>query len=180
MTRHGQSVRPRHVPGYAEAVAAGLTPPRPLHAPSLLPGPTAHQALVRCGVALVAAAALAAIGFLIAPTNGRGQLTVLGALTVPVTTAAVVGVVVLAVRRFRRILLAELGAGYVTITLHQGMLWSAHRSGLRGPSSVVAWAWDGVWVLAPSGRVVSAPDPDVEPPGFYPSPSTPGRLELWT
>lgn len=57
VTGHDRSPRPRDVPGYAEAVAAGLTPARPTEPPALLPGLTAHGALVRCGAALAATAA---------------------------------------------------------------------------------------------------------------------------
>lgn len=103
-----------------------------------------------------------------------GQLLmVLGA-----TAAGIV--VVTAIGRFRRVLLSELAVGYVTNTFHQGLFWFVDGPGPRVGNPVVGWVWHGVWVLDSSGRVVSEPDPEVEPPGFYPSPNRAGSLELWT
>lgn len=173
------SLRPRDVTGYEQAVTAGLTPARPSHPPSLLPGTTAHRALVQCGFALGGAAVLIVIALALGPESG-GQASMRDLLTVLGAALAGLVVVLLAVGRFRRALLAELAAGYVTTTFHQGLLWFAARPGPRVGNDVVGWRWDGLWVLDGSGRVVSAPSPEVEPPGFYPSPNQPGRLELWT
>lgn len=179
MAGHVRSPRPREVPGYAEAVAAGLTPARPPRPPSLRPGTTAHQALVRCGVTLAGAAALVAVAIALGPSDG-GQATAPGVAMVLGAAAAGVVAVVAAIRRFRRALLAELAAGYVTTTFHQGLFWFVHRPGPVVGNDVVGWVWAGVWVLDSSGNVVSAPDPDVDPPGMYPSPNRPGQQELWT
>lgn len=176
---HVRSPRPRDVPGYAAAVTAGLTPARPSRPPSLLPGTTAHQALVRCGIAVCVAAVLVALAVSVGPASG-GQASLPQLLLVLGATGAGIAVVVAAVGRFRRVLLAELAAGYVTTTFHQGLFWFVDRPGPRVGNDVVGWVWDGVWVLHPSGRVVSPPDPEVDPPGFYPSPNRAGRLELWT
>lgn len=176
---HVPSPWPRDVQGYAEAVTAGRTPARPSRPPSLLPGKTAHRALVECGFVLCGAAVLVAIAVSLGPESG-GQLSV-GQLAT-VLGATLVGVVALAkaLGRFRRRLLTELAAGYVTTTFTQGTFWFADRPGPRVGNDVVGWLWDGVWVLDPSGRVVSAPRPEVGPPGFWPSPNRPGRLGLWT
>jgi hypothetical protein len=179
MDGHVWSRRPRDVPGYAQAVTAGLTPARPSRPPALLPGTTAHRALRHCGLALGVAAVLLVLALSSGPESG-GQASFAQLLTVLGTTAAGLVLVLLAVRRFRRALLAELAAGYVTTTFHQGLFWFAKQPGPRVGNDVVGWDWDGVWVLDPSGGVLSSPDPDVEPPGFYPSPNSPGRLELWT
>lgn len=179
MARYVRSPRPREVPGFAAAAAAGVTPPRPSRPPSLLPGPTAHQALVRCGVVLAGAAALVAVAVAVGPTDHH-QATVTALLLMLGATALGIGAIIAAVRRFRRALLAELAAGYTTTTFYQGLFWMVQGPGPKVGSDFVAWCWDGVWVLTSAGGVVSAPDPDVDPPGFYPSPNSPGQLELWT
>ena len=179
MAGHMRSPRPRDVPGYAGAVTAGLTPARPSRPPSLLPGTTAHRALVHCGVAGCLAAVLIAVAVSLGPESG-GQASLPQLLMVLGATGVGIAVVVAAIGRFRRVLLAELAAGYVTTTFHQGLFWFVSRPGPRVGNDVVGWVWDGVWVLDSSGRVISEPDPDVDPPGFYPSPNRPGRLELWT
>ena len=179
MAGHMLSPRPRDVPGYTEAVAAGLTPARPSRPPSLLPGTTSHRALVRCGVALGVAAVLVAVAIVRGPSDG-GQATVSDLAMVLGATVLGIVVVIAAVRRFRKVLLAELAAGYVTTTFHQGLFWFVDRPGPTVGNDVVGWVWDGVWVLDSSGSVVSPPDRDVDPPGMYPSPNRPGQLELWT
>jgi hypothetical protein len=65
--------------------------------------------------------------------------------------------------------LEELEHGYTTLTLRRPGLGRA------------AWDYSGAWVLdGTTGAVRSVPDPEREPPGFYPSPHRPGALELWT
>ena len=179
MAGHIRSPRPRDVPGFAEAAAAGVTPPRPSRSPSLLPGTTAHSALVGCGVVLVGAAAIVAVAIAVGPTKGN-QATVPALLMMLGATAVGIGAMIAAIRRFRRALLAELAAGYVTTTFYQGLFWMVNGLGPRAGDDVVGWVWDGVWVLNSAGGVVSAPDPDVDPPGFYPSPNRTGQFELWT
>ncbi len=179
MSGYVRSPRPRDVPGFAEAVAAGVTPSRPSQPPSLLPGTSAHQALVRCGVVLAGAAALVAAAVAFGPTKGSHE-TVSSLLILLGATAVGIGAMIAAIRRFRRVLLAELAAGYVTTTFYQGLFWMAQGPGPRVGNDVVGWVWDGVWVLTSAGDVVASPDPAVDPPGFYPSPNTPSQLELWT
>lgn len=179
MAGHVRSPRPRDVPGFAEATAAGVTPARPSRPPSLLPGTTSHQALVRCGVVLAGAALLVAAAIALGPENG-GQATVPALAMMLGATAVGIAAVVVAIRRFRRVLLAELAAGYVTTTFHQGLFWVVNSPGPTWGNDVVGWVWDGVWVLTSAGSVVSGPDPNVDPPGLYPSPNRPGQLELWT
>lgn len=173
------SPRPRDVPGFAEAAAAGSTPRRPLRPPPLLPGTTAHQAFVRCGV-LLAGATLVVVTVTFGGDND-GSLTVWEVAMMLAMTAIGVAVVVGAgIGPFRRVLLAELAAGYVTTTFHQGLFWFVRGPGSARDNDGVGWVWDGVWVLTSAGSVVSTPDPDVDPPGFYPSPNEAGQLELWT
>lgn len=179
MAGHVRSPRPRDVPGYAEAAAAGLSPARPSRPPSPLPGTTSHQALIRCGVVLAGAAALVVAALVVGPEEG-GQATVREAAIMLGATAVGVIAVIAAVGRFRRVLLSELGAGYVTCTFHQGLFWFVSSPGPTFGKEITAWDWTGVWVLTSDGSVVSAPDLDADPPGFYPSPNRPGQLELWT
>lgn len=179
MAGHVFSPRPRDVPGFAEAVAAGRTPARPAQPPTVLPGTTAHQALVRCGWVLAGAVVLFLGSFAFGPENG-GQATVGEVALMLGATAVGTTAVVAAIGRFRRVLLAELAAGYVTTTFLQGSFWLVSRPGPKVGNDVVGWDWDGVWVLTSGGSVVSSPDSGVDPPGFYPSPHRPGELELWT
>lgn len=179
VTEHVRSPVPREVPGFADAVAAGRTPARPTSPPTLRPGTTAHQALVQCGIVLAVAAAAVLATVLLVPTNGN-QATVPGMALILTATIVGVAAIVMSVRRFRRMLLSELAAGYVTTTFHQGLFWLTNRPGPTVGNDVVGWVWDGVWVIDSSGNVVSSPDPNLDPPGMYPSPNRPDQLELWT
>ena len=179
MAEQVRSPRPREVPGFAKAVAAGLTPARPARPPALLPGTTAHQALVRCALVLACAVVLVVVVIAFGPEDG-GQATVWGVASILGATAVGLAPVLVAIGRFRRVLLAELAAGYVTTTFLHGSFWFVSRPGRKVGNDVVGWDWDGVWVLTSGGSVVTAPDPGVDPPGFYPSPHRPGELELWT
>lgn len=42
------------------------------------------------------------------------------------------------------------------------------------------WDNSGVWILDRTFSVRSAPNRELDPPGFYPSPHRAGRWELWT
>ena len=44
----------------------------------------------------------------------------------------------------------------------------------------IPWSFSGVWVLTPKFVVVSVPNREVDPPGYYPSPHRPDHWELWT
>ena len=171
------SPRPRDVPGFSAAVAGGLTPRRPA-APPVPHGPTAHAALVRCGVVLAAAALLVVLVISAGPSDG-GRASWADIAAMLAATAVGVGAMCWAIGRFRDALLAELAAGYVTTTFHQGMFWFVKGPGPKFGKDVTGWDWSGLWVLTKDGAVVSAPDLAADPPGFYPSPRPPG-LELWT
>lgn len=158
MAGHVRSPRPRDVPGFAEAAAAGLTPPRPSRPPSLLPGTTSPQALVRCGQLTVGECG---------GIRDRDRVRDRGACrrdrTVPAGSAG---------RARRRV--------RVTTTFHQGLFWFVKGPGPAYGDDLAGWVWDGVWVLTSAGGVVSTPDPTVDPPGFYPSSNRPGQSEFWT
>ncbi len=164
---------PRHVPGFDAALAAGLTPARPAEPPAVRQ-PTAHQELVRVGVTLAVSVAVSVPWAFFPPLQDR-----LGNASVPVFLAVLIAglfVTRAALIRFRVVFLDELRSGYVTTTFIQGLFWG--NGG--GDSDVVGWEWRGLWTLTSDGRVVSAPDLSVDPPGVYPSPNAPGRRELWT
>ena len=76
--------------------------------------------------------------------------------------------------------LAELACGYTTLTWVFGGVTPTVDRRFRGTDSRVPWDYRGVWVLSGDGRVLSVPDPSVEPPGFFPSPNRPRSYELWT
>ena len=161
------------MPGFEAALAAGLAPARPDQPPTVRQ-PTAHQELVRVAVRAAVSVAVSVPWAFFPPLEDR-----LGNASVPVfLTVLVVGLVVTraALIRFRVVFLDELRAGYVTTTFIQGLFW---RNGGRD-SDVVGWEWRGLWTLTSDGRVLSAPDLSVDPPGVYPSPNAAGRHELWT
>lgn len=164
---------PRDMPGFAAAVSAGLTPARPAERPAVRQ-PTSHQAMVRLGLTLALWTAVFLASLFVPPVPHRlGNATALVAAMV-VTAGFFVSRAALV--RFRTTFLQELQAGYVTHTFVQALFW---RNG-GGDADVIGWEWKGLWTLTSDGRVVSAPDPSVDPPGVYPSPNAPGRRELWT
>ena len=172
-------VRPRDVDGFAEAVAAGLVPRVPREPPRVLPGPTAHQ--VFRAFLIKSAVSIAAVFLLLElpPRVGLPQ-------DVSTLFAGLAGFVVLGVIYFRfwgdvgRRSVEELKVGYTTFVMQFGSFWwGGGRSG--EVENRIPWDYRGSWVLDGTGqRVVSAPDPNVDPPGFYPSPNRPDAFELWT
>jgi hypothetical protein len=168
--------RPRDVPGHAAAVGAGLSPGPAPTVPPEVTGPTAHRAMqVWIGAAAGA--------FLVLPwvmTAGVRGLGVSRWVWVAVVGAAIVGVV-----RGQRFVagrnLAEFSRGYTTVAPSSGAFWFPARRRLPGQGNRLPWDYSGLWVFDGSGRTVrSRPVPGVEPPGYYPSPTRDGLLELWT
>lgn len=172
-------VRPRDVPGFAEAATAGLLPVVPPTPPPLLPGPTAERLfrvfLVRLAIGIGAMLMV----FSVMPRAGVSS---------PWTDLVVLGsgllVLGLAVRWWLRIgrrNVQELQHGYTTVTLQFGGFgWSDGRR-REGHSRLTAWDYSGIWVLhGRTGQVVSAPDSRTDPPGFYPSPDRHPEFELWS
>lgn len=170
---------PRQVPGYAEAAAAGLTPRVPDQPPPLSVQPTA-RALLHRFVALAAGGALV-LG-LVAGLVDR--------LAVPrPAVASVLGLLALAflvlllrtLPSVGRQSVAELQRGYTTLVLRLGGFWYGEGPLTLSGEMRAGWDYRGTWQLDHrDGRVLRAPDRDVDPPGMYPSPSSPGRMELWT
>jgi hypothetical protein len=145
----------------------------------VLPGSTAHQVfrafLVKSGVTV------AVVLMLVELAPRLGVPTVVSGLLAPV-----LGLLGLGAIFFRfwaavgRRSVQEFERGYTTFVMQYGSFsWGERRwqsAGRRPP-----WDYTGLWVLDGRGqRVISAPDPNADPPGFYPSPNRRGALELWT
>lgn len=179
MDRPVSVLRPRDVPGFVRAAQAGIVAHVPREPPRALPGPTGHQVFrafliksaVTVSVVLLLLEALPRIG--VRP----GVSALVAAL------AGVLGLGVIYLRWWGdvgRRNVEEMAAGYTTFRMQYGSFWWGGH-GHREPELRTPWDYSGLWVLDGTGRrVLSAPDPNVDPPGFYPSPNRPGAFELWT
>ncbi|MGY2127452.1 hypothetical protein [Blastococcus sp. SYSU DS0617] len=170
--------RPREVPGFDSARRSGLLPLIPARAPALRPGRSA-QAAVR--VFLGELVVIVVVGLAVVAMAGRSELSQ-GGLSVVVLITGLCGFV-LVLQRWRQIgplHLAELEQGYATLVLMFGGFTLGDGRRRPGMGQRLPWNYAGVWVLDSSGQVLSAPEPGVEGPGFYPSPTRPGLFELWT
>ena len=137
--------------------------------------------LRRLGYTLAATVVTAVVTLLLLP-KPDGRMTPVTAIAMIVVLAFGGFMVRRALTAFRSRLLEEIQAGNVTTTFQQGGFWLAHRDGpaFALGRNVLGWDWRGLWVLDPSGVVVSPPDQAFDPPGLYPSPHVPGERELWT
>lgn len=174
--------RPSDVEGFAEAQATGMTPAVPAHPPaSPLSAPTAHTMLRHLGYSLATTVG-AALAALVGLPKPDGRIAPVTAIVIIVVLACGGFLIRRSLAAFRSKLLEEMQAGYVTTTFEQGGFWLAKRDGsaFAPGRNVLGWDWRGLWVLDPTGRVVSPPDRSVDPPGLYPSPHSPGKRELWT
>lgn len=169
--------RPRDVPGYEGARASGKIPVVSPTPPSIAVRPTASEALRDVAVGIGALVVACLVVLLVGQSDGRLPWPTVGVLL----TVTAVGVVVVARlgRRWGRAQVAELQRGYTTTTFRQGAFWLG-GPGTPGRRGIIGWDWDATWVLRRDGTVVSPPAGDGDPPGLYPSPRDPDRLELWT
>jgi hypothetical protein len=171
------SPRPRDVPGFASAAAAGRIPVVPPTPPRLLPGTTADRAFN-----LVLVKVVVAVGLLVLTVQVVQQVDP-PALVVLVVMLGLSALLVLLVVRWLAAVgarnLQELEHGYTTLVLSFGLFGLSERD-WRSTSLRIPWEYGGTWVLGQDGRVVSPPDPGVEPPGWYPSPARRDQYELWT
>jgi hypothetical protein len=144
----------------------------------LRPGRSA-QAAVRVFVGELAV--IVAVGLAVIALAGRTELSQ-GAISVVVLVTGLAGflVVLMRWRRIGPLQLAELEQGYTTLAVQFGGFVLGDGRRRPGLGRRLPWDYAGVWVLDSSGQVLSAPEPGVEGPGFYPSPTRPGSLELWT
>ncbi len=173
-------VRPRDVAGFAGAAAAGLVPGVPSEPPPVLPGPTAQKVF---RTFLIKSAITVAAVLLLVELLGRIGLSP----AVSAFLAPVLGFLGLGAVYFRfwgdvgRRSVQECEAGYTTFVMQFGGFGWGEGRRWEGVGRRAPWNYAGLWVLDGTGReVVSAPDPDLDPPGFYPSPNRSGAFELWT
>lgn len=182
-SRHGavpvaRAPHPREVPGYAEAAAAGRLPRVSEQPPVPTVRPTARAVFHR----FVAIAAGGAVGLGVTaglvermPLPGPAVAVVLGLLAL-----AFLVLLLRTLPAVGRRSVAELQQGYTTLVLQLGGFWFGEGP-LTLPGEMRAgWDYRGTWQLDGDGRVLRTPDREVDPPGMYPSPHRPGRMELWT
>lgn len=167
---------PRDVPGFAEAVAAGVTPARPATAPDPSVHPTAAaRQRVFVGALLGGLTGTIAVGLgLLGDDPGPSAVALVGG-------AATLVLVVLAAlwHWVGAAALAELHRGYTTTTLVFGGYGLSVPRRYRSFGDRPPWDYSGVWRIGPVSSAVP-PDPAHDPPGFYPSPTRDGELELWS
>lgn len=178
-SRESGDIRPREVPAFAAAAAVGGVPVVPPTPPALIAGTTADKSFNFFLLKLVVAAGIVVASLDIVPkiVGGKGLLTALVDFTLGMT------VLVLMLRWLKSVgerNFQEISQGYTTLVLRYGMFGPDASSRWYRTRFRVPWDYSGLWVLGNDGRVVTAPDPGVDPPGFYPSPNRQGAYELWT
>lgn len=157
---------PREVPGYRHAIETGVARlPSPLEPPTPLPGISGawRTTITTWSPWIVFTLAIATF----AP-RGMG-IWIFG------VWAAVLAVAPLARRWCERRKMDELAAGYITLPVIER--YPGRNSASWG---LPAWNYTGTWAFTRSGAIKWAPDPTVDPPGFYPSQNHPERLQLWS
>ena len=172
-------ILPRKVPAFAAASAAGRVPVVPPAAPALIAGTTADKSFNFFLLKLVIVAGIVVASLDIVPkiVGGKGLLTALVDVTLGVA------VLVLMLRWLKSIgekNFQEISQGYTTLVLRYGMFGPNVSSRWYRSRFRVPWDYSGLWVLGNDGKVLTAPDSSVDPPGFYPSPNRQGAYELWT
>lgn len=156
-----------------------LVPPT---APPLRTGRPPETPAGTCAIqaAVATAVAVGVLAFtLIGSAGPDGRLPVTALPLAVATFTAAVAVIAVAVRRWGLALTDELLAGYTTSTPTAGAWWLPQRRSDR-PVGWVHWGWTGIEVRRRDGIIRQPAAPGVPPPGFYPSPHEPGRVELWT
>ncbi|ABS03880.1 hypothetical protein Krad_2400 [Kineococcus radiotolerans SRS30216 = ATCC BAA-149] len=171
-------LRPRQVPGYAEAVAQRRTPQVPSTPPQLLPGPSAHRLEVRLLLGGVPVFAVSVWLIFFLSRGGHGGW--LGSGLVLLVGLAPFAWVAHGWKAVGRRNIEELQHGYTTTVMRFGQFHVGGGGHVRDTDAGPPWDYSGTWVLQGDGRVKSVPRPGVEPPGMYPSPVRAGAEELWT
>lgn len=175
---HVTQPRPRDLTDLDRAGSAGVTPVVSSTPPPVTVIPTARRALRDRWLTVGGAALAVAVAMIAGADNGR--LSLGAVVTMLVVAAAGVIAMIVTTRRWGRAQLAELQLGYTTTRFVLGRWWFAPAPDAPLTLGKIQWDWSGTWVLDPDGTVISAPSPDVDPPGLYPSPNRPGAVELWT
>ncbi|MBM6402030.1 hypothetical protein [Phycicoccus sonneratiae] len=166
---------PRDVPGFADHEGRRLRP----RVPATPPPPTVRPSSATAGLqALLALPVFFGVFALaLALGGGSGRMGATGLLGFFAVAGSAVAALAWLVRRWGRALVAEIEQGYTTTRVVTASWWWRRSS---GTGQGVAWDFTGLWYLRPSGEVRAAPVPTPHPPGWYPSPHAPNRLELWT
>lgn len=152
---------PSQVPGYAEAVARGWVRPVPTTPPPRMEGRGSHDLMIRYALTLLVTTPLLVSLFYL----DHALLLALGLFAWFVH-------VISFFPRFGNVLLTELARGYTTTTFVTGTFWWT-------TNRWVGWDFRGVWRY--EGGKELPPEPGApEPPGLYPSPTTPGKWMVWT
>jgi hypothetical protein len=171
---------PRKVADYARAFADGVVRPVPALPPTLLPGRTANGMM---RMFILSTVAWGALWFALHSAAGRISSThagLRGPLLFVISSGVFFGVLA-QVSRVGNRNVEEFARGYTTLRLQFGLLFYTGLTFKRSPREQrTPWNYSGIWVLDDHGRVLSPPDPGVDPPGYFPSPNRPGQFELWT
>ncbi len=157
----------QHVPGYEQALAAGLLPLVPPEPPRLLPGETADQGFMRIFKRTFAGiVALVLVGNVFEkPPAGLEALPLLGShfgLMMSVGGVTAMAVIYKQLGRVGERHLEELRHGYTTLEMKNGGVWLGERRKFRGMPRARTTPWDfsGTWVLTSDG-----PSFPSQPPG---------------
>lgn len=157
---------PREVPGYRQAVEAGIVRLPPADEPPIpLPGISGawRTTITMWGPLVVFAVAMGVFA------SAGIMIWLLGVY------AAILAAFPWARRWCEQRNLEELAAGYITMPVMRR--YTARSSAQLG---LPAWNYAGTWAFTRRGVIKWAPDPSVDAPGFYPSQNHPERLQLWS
>ncbi|NII41591.1 hypothetical protein E9228_002238 [Curtobacterium flaccumfaciens] len=159
---------------FTTATANRMTPQVTAAPPTPLPGLSACHRLITLGVGAAVLFVLAVLATSL--LNDAPSMRIV----VPVVFLGGGGLLAVVALRLQTRLLAELQHGYTTLRIQfgraRGDRWRQQSVG----GGRLAWDYRGTWFLRSDGTVRTPPVPDVDPPGFYPSPTEAGRFELWT
>lgn len=169
---------PKHVDGYDAARSANRLPVVPMEPPAIAVRPTANSAI---RVFVVKSVVAAIVVFALIKAVSVASLPAL------VTTVLMLAIglsffpiVFASMRTVGAQGLKELELGYTTLQLVVGAFTLTVERRWYTIDFGLPWSYEGIWVLDNNGKVLSEPNRDVDPPGFYPSPNRPGMFELWT
>lgn len=168
--------RPRTLSGYTQALARGMIRLPPQSPPGLLPGPTSEQRfyLYLLATVLSGAALFAVIAWLAGMTTGWFRL-VLPAIAIAWFLLVIAGLNWVGTKLYD-----ELAQGYATLTVDFGGFFLANQRVWQRVRRRAPWDFGGLWALDSRGAVSRVPDRSLDAPGFYPSPTRPQALELWS
>lgn len=164
-------MHPSEVPGFAAHEASRGKQRVPTVPPTLLPGPTSTHLVLRMAAGFIGGV----LTLVLLPLPDSWRLVVF--------LPASIFILYLTGRQlhaFGSRQVEEYLAGYRVrgITMGSAFLGRSYRRAWEHKR--VGWDERGLWQLNTRGEAVAPPQEGVLPPGFYPSPHRPGRLQLWT